>query len=91
MSPVGLGTKNHCAGEGQNQFSSQSVSYELRVDSWSNERVVRQSPAGENVSAEAEDIVAILYQATTGKDIINLEDLACPVVRSRVRELARVL
>jgi hypothetical protein len=26
MSPVGLGTKNHCAGEGQQQFSSQSVS-----------------------------------------------------------------
>jgi hypothetical protein len=26
MSPVGLGTKNRCAGEGQEQFSSQSVS-----------------------------------------------------------------
>jgi hypothetical protein len=25
MSPVGLKTKNHCAGEGQQQFSSQSV------------------------------------------------------------------
>jgi hypothetical protein len=23
--PVGLGTKNHCAGEGQQQFSSQST------------------------------------------------------------------
>jgi hypothetical protein len=25
MSPAGLGTKNNCAGEGQQQFSSQSV------------------------------------------------------------------
>jgi hypothetical protein len=25
MSPEGLGTKNHCAGEDQQQFSSQSV------------------------------------------------------------------
>jgi hypothetical protein len=25
MSPVGLGTKNYCAGEGQQQFTSQSV------------------------------------------------------------------
>jgi hypothetical protein len=25
MSPMGLGTKNRCAGEGQQQFSSQSV------------------------------------------------------------------
>jgi hypothetical protein len=26
MSPAGLGTKNNCAGEGQQQFSSQSDS-----------------------------------------------------------------
>jgi hypothetical protein len=25
MSPVGLETKNHCAGEGQQQFSSQTL------------------------------------------------------------------
>jgi hypothetical protein len=25
MGPVGFGTKNHCAGEGQQQFNSQSV------------------------------------------------------------------
>jgi hypothetical protein len=25
LSPVGLGTKNHCTGEGQQQFSSQSA------------------------------------------------------------------
>jgi hypothetical protein len=30
MSPVGLGTKNHCAGEGQQQFSSQSVRQEIK-------------------------------------------------------------
>jgi hypothetical protein len=29
MNPVGLGTKNHCAGEGQQQFSSQSVSSQM--------------------------------------------------------------
>jgi hypothetical protein len=30
MSPVGLGTKNHCAGEGQQQFSRQAdtISYD---------------------------------------------------------------
>jgi hypothetical protein len=27
ISPVGLGTKNHCAGEGQQQFSSQLHQY----------------------------------------------------------------
>jgi hypothetical protein len=25
VSPVGLGTKNHCAGEAQQQFSNQSI------------------------------------------------------------------
>jgi hypothetical protein len=29
MSPVGLGTKNHCAGEDQQQFSTQSASRKL--------------------------------------------------------------
>jgi hypothetical protein len=35
MSPVGLGTKNHCAGEGQQQFSSQSstpILYSLYIN-----------------------------------------------------------
>jgi hypothetical protein len=41
----------------------------LRIDSWSNESFVRQSPAGKNVSMEAEDIVGIRYQATTDEDI----------------------
>jgi hypothetical protein len=43
----------------------------LRVDSWSNELVVRQSPAGKNVSTEAEDIVGIRRKATTCGDIAN--------------------
>jgi hypothetical protein len=33
MSPVGLGTKNYCAGEGQQQFSSPSVR-QLERDNW---------------------------------------------------------
>jgi hypothetical protein len=46
------------------------ISY-LRVDRRSNELVVRQSPAGKDVSTEAEDIVGICDQAMTGKDIAN--------------------
>jgi hypothetical protein len=41
---------------------------------------VRQSPAGKNVSTEAEDIVGIRHQATTGEDIANCEDFMCAVV-----------
>jgi hypothetical protein len=44
---------------------------QLRVDSWNNVLVVRQSPAGKDVSTEAEDIVGIRYQATTDEDITN--------------------
>jgi hypothetical protein len=36
--------------------------------SWSNELVVGQSPAGENVSTEAENIVGICHEATTSED-----------------------
>jgi hypothetical protein len=45
MGSVGLGRKNHCAGEGQQQFSNQSV----------NEFAVRDSPAGKDVNMKAED------------------------------------
>jgi hypothetical protein len=41
---------------------------QLRVNSWSNELVVKQWPAGKNVSTVAEGIVGIRNQATTGKD-----------------------
>jgi hypothetical protein len=43
----------------------------LIVDRWSNKRVVRKSSAGKEVSAEAEDIVGIHYQATTDKNVTN--------------------
>jgi hypothetical protein len=35
------------------------------------ELVVGRSPAGKNVSTEAEDIVEIRHQATTGADIAD--------------------
>jgi hypothetical protein len=34
MGPVGLGTKNHCTGEGQQQISSQSESGDSKIWSW---------------------------------------------------------
>jgi hypothetical protein len=37
----------------------------------SNELFVTQLTAGKIVSTEAEDIVRIRYQATTGEDIVN--------------------
>jgi hypothetical protein len=39
----------------------------IRVDSWGNQLVVKQSPAGKNVSTEAKDIDRISHQATTGE------------------------
>jgi hypothetical protein len=42
----------------------------LRIDSWSNELVVRETPAGKNVNTEAEDMVRIRHQATTGEDYV---------------------
>jgi hypothetical protein len=42
--------------------------------------VVRQSPAGKNVSREAEDIVRIHLQTTTGEDIAKCEDFIYAVV-----------
>jgi hypothetical protein len=44
---------------------------QLRVDSWSNELVGRQSPDTKNVSMEAEDTVGIRYRVTTGENIAN--------------------
>jgi hypothetical protein len=41
---------------------------------------VSQSPAGKNVSTEAEDTVGTRRQATTGEDIENWEDFMCAVV-----------
>jgi hypothetical protein len=52
-------------------FSVRSVPRYYRQDSWSNELVVRQSLAGKNLGTEAEDIVEIRHQATTGADIAS--------------------
>jgi hypothetical protein len=41
---------------------------------------MRQSPAGKNVSTEAEDIVGIRRQATTGEDTADWEDFMSAVV-----------
>jgi hypothetical protein len=46
----------------------------MKVDSWSNELVVRWSRAGTNVSREAEDVIVVRHQATTDEDIPNWED-----------------
>jgi hypothetical protein len=53
---------------------------QLRVDSWINEVVVRRSPAGKKVNTEAEDIVGIRHQATTGDDIANWGGFICAVL-----------
>jgi hypothetical protein len=53
---------------------------QLKGDSWSNELVATQSTAGKNVSTEAEDIVAIRHQATTGEDTAYWEDFMCVVI-----------
>jgi hypothetical protein len=52
------------------------------------ELVVGESPAGKNVSTEAEDIVGIRHQAMAGEDTADLEDLLHAVVNCRVFELA---
>jgi hypothetical protein len=49
------------------------------------------SPACKYVSKEAEDIVGIRYQTTTGENIPNWEEWMCGVVKIRVNELVRVL
>jgi hypothetical protein len=45
--------------------------------------VMRHSPAGKNINTEAEDIVDIRRQATTGKDMEDWEELGRPVVNCR--------
>jgi hypothetical protein len=41
--------------------------HETVVERWGNEFIVRQLPAGKDVSIEVEDIVGIHHQATTGE------------------------
>jgi hypothetical protein len=47
---------------------------ELRLDSLSNKSVVGQFSAGKKVSTEAENIVGIPHQTTTGEDTAECED-----------------
>jgi hypothetical protein len=47
-SPVGLGTKNHCASEGHQQIGRKEKSSAV-------ERDVRQSPASKAINTEAEE------------------------------------
>jgi hypothetical protein len=68
-----------------------SVPMCYKQDNWSNELIVGQSPASKNASTEAEEIVAIRHQATTGEDTAELEDLVPAVVNCRMCELAIVL
>jgi hypothetical protein len=62
-----------------------------KQDNWSNESAAGQSPAGENVSSEAEDIVEIRHQETTVEDAADSEDSIHAVVNCRVCELAIAL
>jgi hypothetical protein len=42
-----------------------------------NEFILRESPAGKNVSMESEDTVEFRHQATTGEDTVDWEDSMC--------------
>jgi hypothetical protein len=52
-------------------FLVRSVARCYKQYSWRNELVVGQPPAGKIVSTEAEDIVGIHQQSTTGEDKAN--------------------
>jgi hypothetical protein len=58
-------------------FSVWSMPTCYKRDSWSNERVVRQSQAGKNANMEAEYIVGIHHQATTGEDRLRRLSTCC--------------
>jgi hypothetical protein len=68
-------------------FSVTSVPRYYKHDRRCNELVLGQSPGGENMSTEAEDIVGIRHEATTGEGIGDWEDLVRAVVNSTVCEL----
>jgi hypothetical protein len=56
--------------------------------SWSSKLVVGQSPAGRNVSTDAENTYGNRLQETTDEDTAGREDLLHAVVNCRVCELA---
>jgi hypothetical protein len=85
MSSERLGTKNHCAGEDQQQLNNLVENVrEMRL--WG---VVRQSSADWDVSTEAEATVENRYPAMTGEDKADWEGTICAVLRSQARGLAR--
>jgi hypothetical protein len=65
-------------------FSVQSMQRCYKQDNSRVWLVIRQSPAGKNVSAKAEDIVGIRRQSTTGEDTTDWERLMHTVMNSRV-------
>jgi hypothetical protein len=72
-------------------FYVRSVPICCKQESWSNDLVVGRSPAGKNLSTEAEDIVGTCHQTTTGEDTEGGEDKVRAVVNCRVCELAIAL
>jgi hypothetical protein len=62
-----------------------------KQNSWNSELVVGQLPASKEVSTEAEAIVGIRHQATTGEGTADWEDLVRDVVNCRVSELVIAL
>jgi hypothetical protein len=46
---------------------------------------VRQTPAGKNVSTEAEDSIENRHQATTGEETAGSEDVVCPTMIYEVK------
>jgi hypothetical protein len=77
MSSVRLGTKNHCAGEGQQQFSSQVGL--LRIDIWGNE--LSGTPTvikwGHEHRSWGIYFVEIRYQATTSENKLRRFSVYC--------------
>jgi hypothetical protein len=71
--------RSDCAGKDQQHLTDRP-----------NELVVRQSPADKNVSVEAEDIVGIHHQATTGEDIAICKDFMSAVV-TEICEVSRTV
>jgi hypothetical protein len=61
-------------------FSVRSLPRCYKQDSWSNELIVRHSPAGKNMNTEAEDIVGIRHHASTSETIANWKYFMCAVV-----------
>jgi hypothetical protein len=51
-----------------NSFSRAARAEKFQQDSFNNELVVGQLPAGKNVSTEADNFAGVCHQATAGED-----------------------